>query len=54
MMQAYVGAYAWKVWKSDASILAEKIVRCFHLNVWWSVETSMHSPWNSSMFPQGI
>ena len=30
---------------------AEKIVHCFHLIVWWIVETSMHSSWNSSMFP---
>ena len=40
-------SHAWKVWDSDACMLAEKVSHYFHLNVWWIVETSMHSPWHS-------
>ena len=32
-------------------IFAEKFVQFFHLIVWWIVETVLHSPLYSSMFP---
>ena len=30
--------------RNNDEMFAEKIVHCFHLNVWWIVETSSHSP----------
>ena len=54
----YLWAMATACWKMTHAAMhgmfAEKIVHCFYLNVWWIVETSMHSPWNSSMFSLGI